>query len=113
MKKKARAAAVRQLLGLAKPKSTDPAQEVVGRWRIEDCITGDTGITLALQENGQCRVSNGVKGTWAIEGEQLVIKALPFAAFFVTPGGDEMLGAWMLIEGEQGTASSVALHRMK
>jgi hypothetical protein len=98
---------------MARPRSAEPEQEVVGRWRIEDMMNGDTGLTIEIEPNGTCRISNGVEGTWEIEDDQLVIKAVPFAAFFVTPGGDQMMGAWMLIEGQRGALSSVALHRVQ
>ncbi len=113
MDDKAKKAALRQLLGMTKPASTDPEREVVGRWRVEDMMQGDTGLTLDLKRRGKYRLSNGVKGTWAIEDDQLVVKMVPFAAFFVTPGGDQMLGAWMLIEGRQAFPSSVARQRVK
>jgi hypothetical protein len=113
MDEKAKKAAQRQLLGMMKPESTDPEREVVGRWLVEDMVKGDTGLTLELKPGGESRLNNGVEGTWAIEDEQLVVKMVPFAAFFVTPGGDQMLGAWLLIEGRQAFPSSVALHRVK
>ncbi len=113
MDEKAKKAAQRQLLGMMKPKSTDPEREVVGRWLVEDMIQGDTALTLEILPGGECRLNNGVEGTWAIEDGQLVAKLVPFAAFFVTPGGDQMLGAWLLIEGRQAFPSSVALQRVK
>ncbi|MBN2003829.1 MAG: hypothetical protein JXA21_10765 [Anaerolineae bacterium] len=110
----AKKAGARQLMGLFKPKSNDPENEALGRWQIEDCVTGPTGVSMEILAGGTCRLSNGVSGTWRVkEDGQLEIKAVPYAAFFVTPGGDEMLGAWMLIQGNVGIPSSVALHRIE
>ncbi len=86
-------------------------QTLLGQWKIEDGVLGDIGIELELLEGGHCRLSNGIRGNWRMQGENLIIEAQPFAFFHIRPRGNQMTGGWVEIAGKHGTMSNVILRR--